>query len=387
MRIYLDNAATTKIRDEVVKAMEPFYQEKYGNPGSFHDIGREAKEAVEEARQKTASILHCVPEEIIFTGGGTESCNLAVKGIALNKKKGHIITQKTEHHAILHPCGWLEKQGFKVTYLDVDKEGCVSAKDVEKEIRPDTILVSIMYANNEIGTIYPIKEIAQVCKKKNVLFHTDACQAGKELSLDVDELGVDMMTLNGSKMYGPKGVGMLYIKRGIMIEPLVHGGPQEFRKRAGTENVPGIVGFAKALELAQKERQKEAKRMKELRDHMINSLLKIPNSRLNGPKGEKRLANNINISFQGVEGESIILYLNEHGICASTGSACSSGSLEPSHVITSIGQDKDYIHGSVRFSLGHYNTKKDVDEVIKVLPGIIEKLRLISPLVKKKKKR
>ncbi|MFC1754117.1 cysteine desulfurase NifS [Thermoproteota archaeon] len=383
MRIYLDNAATTQMRPEVVKVMEPYFMEKYGNPGSFHDVGREAKEAIEAARQKTASILNCVPEEIVFTGGGTESCNLAVKGIALNRGKGHIITQKTEHHAILHPCEWLEKQGFKVTYLDVDKDGLVSADDIKKAIKKDTILVSIMYANNEIGTIYPIKAIAKVCKENNVLFHTDACQVGNTLTVDVDELGVDMLTLNGSKLYGPKGVGLLYIKRGIKIDPLIEGGSQEQRKRAGTENVPGIVAFAKALELSQHDKDKEVKRLRELTDNLIKGLLKIPNSRLNGPTGEQRMANNANISFQGVEGESIVLHLNEHGICASTGSACSSGSLEPSHVITSIGQESDYIHGSVRLSLGYYNTKKDVDEVLKVLPGIIEKLRLISPLAKK----
>lgn len=382
MRIYVDNAATTKMHPEVAKAMEPYYTEKYGNPGSFHDVGREAKEAIEAARQKTASILNCVPEELVFTGGGTESCNLAVKGLAFRQKKGHIITQKTEHHAILHPLEWLEKQGFEVTYLDVDEEGLIKAEDIKAAIKPETFLVSIMYANNEIGTIFPIKEISKVCKEHNVLLHTDACQVGNTLTVDVKELGVDMMTLNGSKLYGPKGVGLLYIKRGILIDPLIHGGSQEQKKRAGTENVPGIVGFATALELAQKNKDVENQRMTALRDHLIDKLLTIRHSRINGPKNE-RLANNINISFQGVEGESIILYLNEHGICASTGSACSSGSLEPSHVITSIGREGDYIHGSVRFSLGHYNTKEDVDEIINVLPEIIAKLRLISPLAKK----
>ncbi|MDD5163895.1 MAG: cysteine desulfurase NifS [Candidatus ainarchaeum sp.] len=387
-RIYLDHAATTYTRPEVKKAIMPFFEENFGNPGSFHSIGLEAKKALLEARKKIASILNCEPEEIIFTGSGTESCNLAIKGVAfaLRKKGKHIITQKTEHHAVLHPCEWLEKEfGFEITYLDVDRFGIVDLRQLENAIRKDTILISIMYANNEIGTIQPIKKIAAIAKKHKVLFHTDACQAAGLEEIDVKKLGVDLMTINGSKIYALKGTGLLFAKKSTPLMPLIHGGSQEFGKRAGTENVAGIVGLATALELAQKERFKEAKRLSALRDYLIKNLLKkIPKSILQG-HSKKRLPNNAAISFLDVEGEAILLYLDREGICASTGSACTSSSLEPSHVILATGMPYEIAHGNIRFSLGKKTTKKEIDFVIKKLPKIIEKLRKLSPVELSKK--
>lgn len=379
MAIYLDNAATTPVRKEVLLAMEPYFSEKYGNPSSMHQLGLEANYAVSESREKIANILNCASDEIIFTSGGTESVNFAIKGTAFAHKKGNIITQKTEHHAVLHTCKWLETRGFEITYLNVDKFGLVNLKDVESAIKKDTILVSIMYANNEIGTIQPIKEIADICKRKKVLFHTDACQAAGYSDIDVKKLGIDLMTINGSKIYGPKGVGLLYVKKGVRLTPLIHGGGQEFGLRSGTENVPAIVGFAKALELAQKEKEIESKRLTILRDKLISELLKIPNSRLNGHP-TTRLPNNANISFYGVEGESVLLMLNEKGIFASTGSACSARSLEPSHVLLAIGLKHDWAHGSIRFSLGQTTSKTDIDHVLRVFPKIISDLRGISPV-------
>ena len=380
MAIYLDNAATTPVRPEVLAVMEPYFSQKYGNPSSMHRLGLEASSAVSDSREKIAKILNCGTDEIIFTSGGTESVNLAIKGVAFAKKKGHMITQKTEHHAVLHTCKWLEKQGFEVTYLDVDRFGLVYPYQVESAIKDDTILVSIMYANNEIGTVQPIKEIAKVCKKKKVLFHTDACQAAGYLNLDVKALGVDLLTINGSKICGPKGVGLLFVKKGTSIEPILHGGGQEFNLRSGTENVPAIVGFAKALELAQKEKDAEGKKLAKLRDTLINGLLKIPNSRLNGHL-TKRLPNNVNISFYGVEGESVLLMLNEKGIFASTGSACSAKSLEVSHVLNALGMSHAWAHGSIRFSLGRTTSKKDIDYVLQVFPKIISDLRGMSPII------
>lgn len=380
-QIYLDNAATTHVDKEVLKEMTKYFSVKYGNPGSFHSKGLEAKEAVDDSRKKIADILNCQTEEIIFTSGGTESVNLAIKGIAFaNKSKGnHIITSKIEHHAVLYSCEYLEKNGFDVTYIDVDKYGLVNPEDVKKAITDKTILISIMYANNEIGTIEPIKKIGEIAKAKRIYFHTDACQAGS-MNLDVLDLNVDLMTLNSGKIYGPKGAGLLYVKKGVKIEPLLHGGGQEFGLRSGTENVPGIVGFAKALELVQKNKEKENKRLIKLRDYLIRNILKkIPKTILNGHLTE-RLPNNVNVSFLDIEGEAIVLHLNEYGIYASTGSACTSKSLEPSHVITAIGLPYEASHGSIRFSLGKETEMEDIKYVLKVLPGIVKSLRKISPV-------
>ncbi len=378
--IYLDHAATTYLDPRVKKEMDKCYSDVYGNPGSLHSIGREANELVETSRETIANTLNCKPKEIIFTSGGTESINLAIKGVAFKKEKGHIITSKIEHPAVLDTCRFLEKKGFQVTYLNVDKFGLVNPKDVEKAIKKDTILISIMYANNEIGTIEPIKEIGRIARRNKILFHTDACQAAGALDLDVNQLNVDLMTLNGSKIYGPKGVGILYKSKEVKLEPLMHGGGQEFGLRSGTENVPGIVGFAKALELAQSSKEKENARLIKLRDYLISSVLsKIEKSFLNGhPK--KRLPNNINISFLDVEGESVLLYLDHQGIEVSTGSACSSQKLEISPTLNAIGLIHDAAHGSIRFSLGHQTTKKDIDYTVKALKEIIENLRRISPI-------
>jgi cysteine desulfurase len=377
--IYFDNAATTPVRKEVFKAMKPYFSKSYGNPSSLHAKGLEARDAVEESRKTIAGILNCSTDELIFTSGGTESINLAIKGIAFARKKGHIITQKTEHDAVLETCKWLEKRGFDVTYLNVDEFGLVKPEHVEKHIRKDTILVSIMYANNEIGTIQPIKEIAEVCRKHKVLFHTDACQAAGYLDIDVQNLGIDMMTINGSKIYGPKGIGLLFVKKGIEIEPLLHGGGQESGLRSGTENVPAIVGFAKALELAQKEKVTEVQRLTALQDRLVSGLQRISDSKLNGHP-QKRLPNNVNISIYGIEGEAVLLMLNEKGICASTGSACSTKSLEPSHVLLALGMSHEMAHGSLRFSLGKHTKEKDISRLMKVLPGIVRKLRDMSPI-------
>ena len=382
MKSYLDYAALTPIDPEVEKEMKKYNSISYGNPGSMHDAGLAAKDALDSAREKIAKILNCSPNEIIFASGGTESINLAIKGIAFASSGRHIITSKIEHHAVLHTCEYLEKNGFDVTYLNVDKYGLVNPKDVEKAIRDDTILITIMYANNEIGTIEPMEEIGRIAKKHSIPFHTDACQAGL-LDLDVKKLNVDLMTLNSSKIYGPKGVGLLYKRKGIVIEPIVHGGGQEFGLRSGTENLPGIVGFAKALELMQKNKSKESKRLIALRDKLIKGLLKIPKAFLNGHPA-KRLANNVNVSILDIEGEAVLLHLNEKGICASTGSACTAKSLEPSHVITSLGLPYEAAHGSLRFSLGKYTTGKDIDAVLKYLPEIVKNLRLLSPVRLKK---
>ncbi len=383
--IYLDHAATTYLDSRVKKEMDICYSECYGNPGSLHLVGRDAQELVETYRETIARLLKCKPKEIIFTSGGTESINLAIKGVAFKKEKGHIITTKIEHPAVMETCKFLEKKGFSVTYLNVDKFGWVNPKDVEKAIRKDTILISIMYANNEIGTIEPIKEIGRIARRNKIIFHTDACQAAGALDLDVNQLNVDLMTLNGSKIYGPKGIGMLYKSKEIKLEPLMHGGGQEFGLRSGTENVPGIVGFAKALELAQKDKDEENVRLVKLRDYLITSILsKIEKSFLNGhPK--KRLPNNANISFLDVEGESVLLYLDQKGIEVSTGSACSSQKLEVSPVLDAIGLIHDAAHGSIRFTLGQNTTKKDIDYTVKVLKDIIENLRRISPITVKMK--
>jgi cysteine desulfurase len=379
MEIYLDYAATTPVDPRVKKEMDRYFSKEFANPGSMHSPGLRVKKAIEKARGTVAKILNCLPEEIIFTGSGTESINLAIKGVAGTHKKGHIITSKIEHKAVLETCKHLEKEGYEVTYLDVDREGFVNLEKLEKAIKENTLLITIMYANNEIGTIQYVEKIGAIARKHDTLFHTDACQAAGAEELDVKKLNIDLLTLNGSKIYGPKGVGILYRIKGVKLQPLIHGGGQEFGLRSGTENTPGIIGFSKALELAQKERITNNKKMIYLRDKLIKGLLKIPKTILNGSK-TKRLPNNVNISILDVEGESLMLHLNEEGIECSTGSACTSESLEPSHVILAIGQPHEIAHGSLRFSLGKYTTGKDVDKVIKTLPKIAKILREISPV-------
>ena len=378
--IYLDHAATTPVDPVVKKAMDPFFTEEFGNPSAFYEIGLIAGEALADARARIAKILGCTSNEVIFTGSGTESDNLAILGVARAKGKGHIITSAIEHHAVSDTIEHLKEEGFTVTVLPVDKYGLVDPRVLEKEIKTETILVSVMYANNEIGTVEPIKELASICRKKGVLFHTDACQAGGALPINVKKLGVDLMTINGSKIYGPKGVGCLYIRSGIKLEPIVYGGGQERGLRSGTENVPGIIGFAKALELAQKNCTSENKRLIKLRDKLIKGLTtKIPKCFLNGHP-TKRLPNNVNITILDIEGESIILFLNELGVYASTGSACTSKSLDPSHVITAIGLPYEAAHGSIRFTLGHSTKESDIDFVLEIMPKITSILRKISPL-------
>jgi len=381
MEIYFDHSSTTYVRPEVTRAMSKYLEDEFGNPGSFHYKGLKAKQALNSAREKIAGIIGCDVDEIIFTGGGTESCNLAIKGLAKSKKKGHIITSSIEHHAVTDTCDYLERhEGFDVTYVGVDKEGIVNVDEIRKAIREDTILISVMYANNEIGTIQPIEEISKIAKEKNILFYTDACQASGSLDIDVRNIGVDMMTLNASKIYGPKGVGLLYVRKGIRLVPLIHGGGQEKNRRSGTENVPGIIGFAEALELAQAEKDVESARLKEIRDYLIKRVTDdISECWLNGHV-EKRLANNVNITFLNIEGEAIILLLNEHEIYVSSGSACTSKTLDPSHVIVAMGMPYEAAHGSIRFTLGKRNSKEEVDKLMEVLPEIIEKLRGISPV-------
>ena len=389
-KVYLDYAATTYMDKRVLQAMRPYFEKIYGNPSSIHKEGRKAKYALYQARKKVAQILGCQLTEIIFTGSGTESCNLAIFGMAENfsEKGGHIITSKIEHHAILRPCEKLEKQGFEVTYLPVGREGIVNISDLEKAIRPETFLVSIMYANNEIGTIQPIVEIGELIKKLNIsrsksykiYFHTDACQAAGFLDLNINKLGVDLLSLNGSKIYGPKGIGMSFIRQGTPIRPIILGGGQEEGLRPGTENLAGIVGFSKALEITQKGRKKESARLIKLRDYLISEIKKkIPKIVLNGHQ-KKRLPNNVNISILDIEGEAALLWLDKYGIYALTGSACDSQSLEPSHVILALGRPYEYAHGSLRFSLGRKTTKKDIDYLLKVLPKVVKTLRKISPI-------
>jgi len=380
--LYFDNAASTPVDERVFETMKPYFSENYGNPGSMHSLGLKAANAMEDARKTVARFLNCTSEEVIFTGSGTESINMAIKGaaLALQRKGKHIITQKTEHHAVLETCRFLEKQGFEVTYIDVDVNGLVDLKKLKEAIKSETILVSIMYANNEIGTIQPIRKIAEICREKKVLFHTDACQAAGYLDMDVKNLGVDYLSFNGSKIYGPKGVGALYVKSGRPLLPLIHGGGQEFGKRSGTENVPLIVGFAKAVEIVDTEREKEVARLSELRDYLIYELLKrIPKSLLNGHPIE-RLPNNVNVTFLDVEGEALLLDLDQYGVCASTGSACTSKTLEPSHVILALGRPYEVAHGSLRFSLGRYTTREGIDKLLDLLPRIVEKYRMISPV-------
>ncbi len=380
--IYLDYGSTTPVRKEVLKEALPYFSKVYGNPSSFHSTGLIVKKKIGEARKKIAKILNCEENEIIFTGSGTESINLAIKGIALRElkkgKRGHFITQKTEHDAVLETMKWLEKIGFSVTYVNVDKTGIINLSELENSIKEDTLLVSIMYANNEVGTIQPIKEIASIVHSKGKLLHTDACQGAEYLPIDTKELDVDMMTINGSKIYSFKGTGLLFKKKNIEIEALIHGGHQEKNLRSGTENTPGIIALSYALELAEKEKKKETPRLIKLRDYMIKRIEKeIEQVKINGDR-KQRLPNNVNVSFYGVEGESILLRLNEEGIRASTGSACSSQSLEPSHVLLAMGLTHELAHGSIRFTLGKNTTKKEIDYTINKLKKIIPFLRQLS---------
>ncbi len=386
-RVYLDHAATTPTDPEVVKAMSPYFTEVFGNPSSIHSFGQEAKAAIESARKRIASLIGAKPEEIVFTSGGTEADNFALKGVAFaNENKGnHIITTSIEHHAVIEPCKFLEKRGFKVTYLPVDKYGLVNPDDVKRAIDKKTILICVMHANNEIGTIEPIAEIGKIAKERGVYFHTDAVQTLGHLPINVDELNVDLLAMSGHKLYGPKGVGALYIRKGTRIISILHGGEQERRRRASTENVPGIVGFGKAVEIAEIEMEEEIRRLTTLRDRLIKSILeKIDYSQLNGHPTQ-RLPNNVNVSIEFIEGESMLLNLDLAGIAASTGSACSSSSLEPSHVLLALGLTHELAHCSLRFTLGRQTTPEDIDYVLEVLPKVVSKLRAMSPLYKQKK--
>jgi len=386
-QIYLDYAATTPIDKEVLKAMMPYFKKDFGNPSSLHHFGQIARVAIDEARRKVAKFLNCQEDEVVFTGSATEANNLAIFGVvrALKKKgiKPHIITSKIEHHAVLHPFEELEKEGIEVSFLAPNKEGIIEVKEIQNAIKENTVFVSVMYANNEIGTIQPIKEIGQFLAKINkerkhkIYFHTDAVQAVNYLDCDVQKLKVDLLTLSAHKIYGPKGVGALFIKKGTPIKPIIYGGGHEFGLRSGTENVAGIVGLGKAIELVEKHKD-DIERIKKLRDKIIEKVSKIPNTRLNGSK-EKRLPNNANISISGVEGESLVIALDQHGIAVSTGSACSSKDLKPSHVLLAIGLSPKEAHGSLRITLGRFTTEEEVDYFLKVLPKVVKRLREISP--------
>ena len=384
-QIYADNAATTRISDAVFEAMLPFLKEQYGNPSSIYKLGRDAGFALEEARAKVAKGLNCSPKEIFFTGCGSESDNWAIKGaiLALKAKgKNHIITTNFEHHAILHTCQALEKQGCEVTYLPVDSQGLIDPADVAAAITDKTAIVSIMYANNEIGTVQPIAEIGAVCKKHGVLFHTDAVQAIGNVEINVEEQNIDMLSLSGHKIHAQKGIGVLYCRKGLRLPNLIDGGAQERSRRAGTENIAAIVGLGKAMEMACEDIPARQKKLSEMRDKLIEAISKMEKVHLNG-HAEKRLPGNVNFSFEGVEGEALLLTLDAMGICASSGSACTSGSLDPSHVLLSIGLVHEVAHGSLRLTFSDYNTMEDVDYILEVLPGVIDRLRMMSPLWEK----
>lgn len=380
--IYLDNAATTQVDKEVFEAMKPYFCEFYGNPSSIYSFAGKSSKAVEESREKIAHLLNAKAREIYFTGGGSESDNWALKSVAeqYSKKGKHIITTKIEHHAILHTAQYLEKYGYEVTYLNVNEYGKISLEELEAAIRPDTILISIMAANNEIGTIQPLEEIGKIAKAHGVLFHTDAVQAFGHISLDVDRMNIDLLSASAHKIHGPKGIGILYVRKGVKISSFIHGGAQERKKRAGTHNVPGIVGFGKAAELAEKGMEDSMKYQQELRDYTIGRIEKeIPHCRLNGDRVD-RLPNNINFCFRFVEGESLLIMLDSKGICASSGSACTSGSLDPSHVLLAIGLPHEIAHGSLRMTISENTTKQDMDDTADYLKEIIERLRSMSPL-------
>ncbi|OGZ79642.1 MAG: cysteine desulfurase NifS [Candidatus Staskawiczbacteria bacterium RIFOXYD2_FULL_37_9] len=377
-RIYLDYAATTPVDPRVSKTMEPFLSENFGNTMSLHSFGQEAKIVLEESREKLAGVINANPNEIIFTSSATESNNLALKGSALASKKGHIIISSIEHHCVVESAKWLAKNGFEITEISVDKFGKVNPEDIKKAITEKTILVSVIHASNEIGTIQPITEIGKICKEKNVLFHTDASQSFGKILIDVKKMNIDLLTASSHKIYGPKGAGLLYIREGINIAPLLHGGGQENGLRSSTVNVGAIAGFAAAAEIYKKEGKKENQKLIKLRDKLIKELLKIKGSHLNGdPK--KRLPNNVNVRFDFVEGESLVIQLDMHGIACSTGSACSSATLEPSHVLLATGLKPEQAHGSLRITLGRWTTEKDINYLLKVLPKIVKKIREISP--------
>lgn len=380
--IYLDNAATTKTKPEVVEAMLPYFTERFGNPSAVYQFASQNKDAVTKARETIAGVLHAATEDVYFTAGGSESDNWALKATmeAYRAKGNHLITSKIEHHAILHTCEYLEQNGCEVTYLDVDENGVVDLEQLKAAIRPTTVLISIMYANNEIGTIQPIHEIGKIAKEHGVLFHTDAVQAFGQLPIDVEADQIDMLSASGHKLNGPKGIGFLYIRKGLKLRSLIHGGAQERKRRAGTENVPGIVGLGKATELAVASMKERAERETELRDYMISRVLKeIPYTRLNGHR-TKRLPNNANFSFQFIEGESLLIMLDMKGICGSSGSACTSGSLDPSHVLMAIGLPHEIAHGSLRLTMSEETTKEEIDYTIEQLKEIVAKLRSMSPL-------
>jgi cysteine desulfurase len=385
-RIYLDYAATTPTHPEVVKAMLPYFSEAFGNPSTIHSCGQQARGAIEEARSKIAQLIGAKDEEIVFTSSGTESDNFALKGAAFAKdlKGDHIITSSIEHHAVIETCKFLERRGFRVTYLPVDEYGLVDPEDVKKAITNKTILISIMHANNEIGTIEPIAEIGKIAKEAGVYFHTDAVQSVGHIPINVDELGVDLLSMSAHKLYGPQGVGALYIRKGTKLVSLMHGGEQERGRRAGTYNVPGIIGFGRAAEIAQQEMEEEIERLTQLRDKLISGLMeRINHIHLNGHP-HQRLPNNINISIDFVEGESMCLGLDLEGICCSTGSACASSTIEPSHVLLATGLSPERAHGSLRFTLGKWTTEEEIDRLLEVLPRIVTKLRATSPLLHQK---
>jgi len=379
MKIYFDNAATTKIDADVLKEMTPYFDEKYGNPSSLHSIGQDAAESLSIARDTVAKLINADPKEIIFTSGGTESNNTAIKQIMWNSKKKHLITSKIEHPSVLRTVEYLSDHGFEVTYIDVDEHGLINPDDVKNAITEDTALVSIMHANNEIGTIQPIKEIGEICKEKKVIFHCDAVQTVGKIPVDVKDLNVDLMSASSHKLHGPKGSGFLFVRKGLQLVPLIHGGPQENKKRAGTENIPGIMGFAKAMEIAVQSLEKNMSQRTELRDEIIKGALTIPNCYLNGDQ-EKRLPNNVHLRFDYIEGEALLIKLDMEGIMGSTGSACSTKSLQPSHVLMALGLKAVQAHGSLRLTLSKYNTKEDVKYLLEKLPKIVKELRELSPL-------
>lgn len=380
--VYADNAATTQVSEEVLNAMLPYFREGYGNASSIYAMGREAKKAVELAREKVAKAIGADTSEIYFTSCGSEADNWAVKGVCerlAKKGKKHIITSVFEHHAILHTCQDMEKKGFEVTYLPIDENGLVSPEDVKNALREDTALVTIMFANNEIGTIQPIAEIASVCKEKGVIFHTDAVQAVGNVEIDVHAMGIDLLSLSGHKIHAQKGVGALYVRKGIALPNLLHGGAQERNKRAGTENVPAIVGLGKAIEIACADIPAKRNKVTAMRNRLIDGILKLTHTRLNGDR-DKRLPGNCNISIEGIEGESLLLLLDMNGVCASSGSACTSGSLDPSHVLLALGLKHEVAHGSLRLSIDENTTDEDIDYILEVVPMVVERLRAMSPL-------
>ena len=385
-RIYMDYAATTPMLPEVAEAMQPYFSHRFGNPSSIHSMGQEASDAVERARSQVAAIIACRPEDVVFTGGGTEADNHAIKGVCLagREKGNHIITTAIEHHAVLNTCNYMKELGFDVTVVPVDKYGMVNPNDIRKAITAKTLLVSVMHANNEIGAVQPIEEIGSITRRAGVYFHVDAVQTAGHLPIDVDRMGIDLLSASAHKLYGPKGVGMLFVRGGTNIVPLLHGGEQENDRRAGTENVAGIAGFGRAADIARAEMGEEADRLSAYRDRLIDVVLeRVADTYLNGHM-TSRLPNNANFSFDFIEGEAIIMYLDAEGICASTGSACSSASSEPSHVLMALGIPVERARGSVRFTLGRWTSTEDIDKVVEALPRIVEKLRAMSPLVKEK---